>query len=331
MIATDAPARSCPPLITRAVGKGPFHLILLPGMVPDGPETFLRQAATLRRHGSTAIITYPYENFLLDAIVDAVEAEITSAVSAGRQPVLVGVSVGGGFALEVLRRARAAGRTLPLAAVLLISPFTCADDLSPLLRRLYEGITGEHEPEAALERGRTFFKTLAGRTATAKATVGRLRSLFQLLTPQGLAELGERRILARIEKTLNAIPAQGAIARTLALSQLPGIAGGPRGQGPLSAAPTLILWGSKERHTLDMDGPGTSLLCRPDLAYRLFSDCEVHWVYGDDGDEVPHASLLKHHKAFNRLIGGFLGRVGRRHSAFAGFARWAPMRAAGAI
>lgn len=331
MDTTVAQARSHQPTFTRSPGKGPFHLILLPGMVPDGPETFLRQAAVLRRHGSTAVVTYPYEDFQLDAVVTAVEDEIANTVIAGRRPVLVGVSVGGGFALEVLRRARAAGRTLPLAAVLLISPFTCADDLSPLLRRLYDGIVGEHDPEAALERGRTFFKTLAGRAATAKAAVGRLRSLFQLLTPQGLAELGERRIRARIEKTLNAIPAQGAIARTIALGQLPGIAGGPRGQGPLCSAPTLILWGSKERHTLDMDGPGTSLLCRPDLAYRLFNDCEVHWVYGDDGDEVPHASLIKHHQPFNRLLNGFLGRIGRRHSTFAGFARWAPLRAAGAF
>ena len=325
------------PTFTRQSGKGPFHIILLPGLVPDGPETFLRQAHTLRRHGSTAVVTYPYADFHLDILITAVEDEITSAVAAGRRPVLVGVSVGGGFALEVLRRARAAGRTLPLAAVLLISPFTCAGDLSPLLRRLYDGIVGEQDrgaegdPAAALERGRAFFKTLAGRSAPARATVGRLRSLFQLFTPHGLAELSERRLRARIEKTLNAIPAQGAIARTMALRQLPGIAGGPRGQGPLSTVPTLILWGSKERHTLDMDGPGTSLLCRPDLAYRLFSDCEVHWVYGDNGDEVPHASLLKHHQPFNRLIGGFLGRIGRRHSTFAGFARWAPLRAAGAI
>ena len=81
----------------------------------------------------------------------------------------------------------------------------------------------------------------------------------------------------------------------------------------LTDVPVMILWGSKERHTLNMEGPGTSILCRPDLACRLFPELEVHWCYGTDGEEVPHASMLKHHRAFNIHLRRFLARLNRRN------------------
>jgi hypothetical protein len=74
----------------------------------------------------------------------------------------------------------------------------------------------------------------------------------------------------------------------------------------------MILWGSKERHTLDMDGPCCGRLCRPDLATRVFPAAEVQWVYGLDGTSVPHASTLRHAVAFNRHINRFLARLPRR-------------------
>jgi pimeloyl-ACP methyl ester carboxylesterase len=298
------------PLITRAPGFGPFHTVMLPGLVPDGPETFLRQAGLLRRHGSTAIITYPYQSFDLDEVLTAARDEVVRAYENGRMPVLMGVSVGGGLVLELLRRCRDAGAPLPLAGLVLVSPLGSPADLSPLLRRLFDGIVNESgrgeggDAEAALERGRAFFKTLASRSAPAKPIIGGLRSLFALLTPSGIEELRERRIRARIEQTLASIPAHGAIARVQALQSLAG-----PGKGVLTEAPTLLLWGSKERHTLDMDGPGSRVLCRPDLATRLFPTCEVHWMYGRGGEEVPHASLLKHAAVFNRPLAAWFAQV----------------------
>lgn len=291
-------------------GYGPYHFLLIPGMVPDGPETFLRQLPLLRGFGSATIFTYSYDHFDLDETLAKVRAALDAAVAAGKQPVLVGVSVGGGLCLELLRRARDAGETLPLAAILLMSPMTCSSDLAPMLGRMIDGISGESSthgnPEQAVERGRTLFRTLATRSAPPPPSSG-WRSLMALLTPQGLAELGERRLRERIDHTLASISPQGAIQRVMAVRQLTGLERG-RPRWPLHQAPTLILWGSKERHTLDMDGPGTGVLCRPDLASRHFPDCEVHWVYAADGDEVPHASLLKHAHAFNRHLRQFLGR-----------------------
>ena len=136
-----------------------------------------------------------------------------------------------------------------------------------------------------------------------------LRSPWKaLLTPQGWLQLREQRIRDRIERTLDGIPTGGAIERVHALLHLVGV---HQQRGPLCSAPTLIAWGSRERHTLRMDGPGTSLLCRPDFAQKVFPDAEIQWVYDRDGGEVPHASLLKHAHAFNPLLKRFLKRLSR--------------------
>ncbi len=302
-------------------GSGPFHFILVPGLVPDGPETFLRQVKTLRAFGSLATVTYPYERFDLDGVIESLRASIIASHQAGRLPVMMGVSVGGGLVLEMLRRAREAKEVLPLAALVLVSPLSCTGDLAPLLKRLVDGILAEADrgaegnPEAALERGRTFFRALASRSVNPVPDAGGWRSLLALLTPHGIANLHERRIRDRIDRTLAAIPALGGLQRVESMRAMHGIGEGQAARRPLSPAPTLMLWGSKERHTLNMEGPGTSVLCRPDLASRVFPACEVHWLYTSDGEEIPHASLLKHAPAFNRHLRSFMERRLRHEAA----------------
>lgn len=303
------------PIFSRHAGGKPFRFICLPGLVPDGPETFARQLKLLRAHGSVAVATYPYESFDLDAVIAAVEEEIAAAVRVGLAPVLVGLSVGGGIAIEALRRAQEADRPLPVRGLFLVSPMTCFDDLSSMLSRVARPIVEESrreggKPEVALERGRQLFKTLVTRATEHAAQHDATRWLgpLSLLTPQGFAAWKERRLAARIQRTLDRIPAAGAVARTLALTAFRGVTGL---RGPLCEAPTLILWGSKERQTLDMDGPGTGRLCRPDLAYKVFPRVEVQWIYDRDGGEVPHASLLKHARAFNPSLARWLRRLAR--------------------
>ena len=294
-------------------GRGPLHLICLPGLVPDGPETYLRQLHLFRAHGTVAVATYPYQRFDLDGVLASIAARIRQAHASGAQPVLVGVSVGGGLCLELLRRTREAGQALPLHGLLLISPLTCNADLSPLLRRLLSPIEAAATSTArtlAIERGRAFFRQLALRSAGSLAVPAGWMALFRSLLPGARAEA---EILARVERTLASLPVEGAFERVLALRQLRGV----HEAGKLCQAPALVLWGSRERHTLDMDGPGTRLLCRPDLAERVLPDAEVQWVYGNDGGEVPHASLIKHAHAFNPHLKRFLTRLARRSATVA--------------
>ena len=147
---------------------------------------------------------------------------------------------------------------------------------------------------------------LASKSARAPSQVPGWAKILMTFTPQGLEEMRDAPVRARIEKTLEAVPAEGAIARCLALKAMRGL---DPSVGALSQAPTLILWGSRERHTLDVDGPGTRILCRPDLAEKFFPEVQVQWVYGRKGESVPHASLLKHDKAFAPLLKQFLARI----------------------
>jgi len=299
--------------LLRHTGGKPFHFVCLPGLVPDGPETYAHQLKLLRARGSVAVVTYPYDSFDLDAVIAHVREELEQAHHAGLAPILVGLSVGGGIVIELLRRGLDAGRPLPLRGLILISPLTCTDDLSSMLSRLMLPIVAESgkvggRPEVAIERGRLLFKNLVTRsTDHADTSLDALRWLgpLGLLTPQGFAAWRERRLAARIQATLANLSPEGSLQRVLALTHFRGLAGH---RGPLCEAPTLILWGSKERQTLDMEGPGTGRLCRPDLACKVFPSVEVQWIYDRDGGEVPHASLLKHARAYNPPLVRWLRR-----------------------
>jgi pimeloyl-ACP methyl ester carboxylesterase len=303
------------------LGKELQHFFLVPGLVPDARETFLRQRHLFLAYGSVTSVTYPNHDFNLAAIREGLRQRILSAARAGQKPVLVGVSVGGGIILDLLRHCRELGEPLPLGGLILVSPFTCTNDLAPLLRRLVDPILGEEPSDAleALEKGRSFFRMLASRSLIPSEAVGWRKSLA-LLTPSGLRAWQERAILRRIDSTLTNISPEGALARVCSLRELRGISDQRR--SVICDAPTLILWGSKERQTLSMEGPGTGILCRPDLAYRLFPSLQIQWVYDAQGTEVPHGSLLKHAHAFNPYLKTFLRRLqnvsrAKRHSEVA--------------
>lgn len=321
------PRRIDPAPVARTVhGRGPRHFLLVPGLVPDGPETFWRQHKLFFAHGSVTTLTYPYETFDLDAVVEWITRWVSATRASGHDPVLVGCSVGGGLCLETLRRARAKGVELPLAGLVLVSPFTCVDDLAPLLKRLLKPILEEvdkagGDPITPYERGRQFFKQLASRALAAGVPEAKglsltpaammWRSVSWLLIPGGSSEQQEAKVRTQIERTIESIPTHGGMARVVELRRFPGPDSGANADKPLTQAPSLVLWGSKERHTLTMDGPGTGVLCRPDLACRLLPNSEIQWVYDVDGAEVPHASLLKHARAFNLHLRRWLVRTGK--------------------
>ena len=295
------------PSVRTRKGIGPFHTLMVPGLVPDGEESFLRVRNIFLLKGDVSILTYPYPTFRTDALMEAIDNFLETCRRTRKRPLVVAVSVGGGFVLEHLRRMRERGERSPLAGLVLVSPLSCPQDLAPILRRLWNPIVAsEGNSQQALEKGRSFFRQLASKSARSSGKPQGWKTLLQAFTPQGLGELMDAPVRARIEKTLQAIPAEGAIARCAALKDLRGL---DNGCAPLLEAPTLVLWGSKERHTLDIDGPGTGVLCRPDLAEKHFPEAQVQWVYGKKGETVPHASLLKHDKAFAPLLRQFLTRI----------------------
>lgn len=298
--------------IERTRGPAPLHLLCLPGLVPDGPEAWLRQRRLFARHGSVAVASWSPLGFDLDRTIGAIDDEVAQAAALGRRTVLAAMSFGGGVALEWLRRRVESGRPASLAGLVLISPLGSTRDLSPVLTRLLDPIAeawgGGGDPGVALERGRSFFRQLALRSVEDQPDTGRWPGPFKALHPAAFAARRDRVIRDRIGASLAAIQAEAAVGRVIGMTRLRGL---PGGRTALCDAPTLILWGSKERHTLDMEGPCTGRLCRPDLATRVFPSAEVQWVYADRGASVPHASTLRHAAAFNRHLARFLARLPR--------------------
>ena len=153
----------------RLRGAAPLHALLLPGLVPDGPEAWLRQKQLFARYGSVAVASWSMTGFDLDATLSAIDDEFFHSAKAGRRNILVAMSFGGGIALEWLRRRQERGQPADLAALILVSPMGCSRDLSPVLTRLFEPITAAvdgrgGDPCVAMERGRSFFRQLAMRS-----------------------------------------------------------------------------------------------------------------------------------------------------------------------
>jgi len=309
-----AKAKSSPgldplPVLTKFRGIGVHHALLVPGLVPDGLETFHRIRKHFLTKGNVSVLTYPYDGFTLETLFETIDQFLAKCQKKKRKPVLVGVSVGGGFLLEYLRRRKLSGISPALAGLVLVSPLTCVDDLAPILHRLWKPIVAD-DPTAtqALEKGRSFFRQLASKSTTKREVPAGWKGFFAGFTPQGMSDFIEAPLRARIEKTLHLMPASGAILRCRILKELHGLEkSGPAAM--LSDCPTLILWGSKERHTLNIDGPGVGTLCRPDLAEKHFPNVQIQWIYTNAGESVPHASLLKHDKAFARPLREFLARL----------------------
>ena len=154
------------------------------------------------------------------------------------------------------------------------------------------------------------FRTLAARSIEEAPESGGWLAPLKAWTPSAIAARQERDLRDRVTASIAALPADGGLQRVLAMRVMRGLPA----SGLLTDCPALVLWGSKERHTLDMEGPGTGRLCRPDLAYRVLPAAEVHWVWDEDGQAVPHASTLRHHAAFNVHLERFLARLARSHT-----------------
>jgi pimeloyl-ACP methyl ester carboxylesterase len=317
-------------IFARHPGAGPLHTVCLPGLVPDGPIAYLRQRHLLARHGSVALATWPADAFDLDLVIAGIEAEIAQAQRQRRPVVLAAMSFGGGIALELLRRRRETGGAPELAGLILISPLTSTADLSRSLQRfvtpIMEACLGSGgDPHEALERGRAFFRTLASRSVEGPPESSGWLAPLKAWTPAAFAARQERELRDRVIADIAALPAEGSLQRVLAMRAMRGLPA----NGPLAECPALVLWGSKERHTLDMEGPGAGRLCRPDLAYRQLPAAEIHWVWDEDGQAVPHASTLRHHAAFNLHLERFLQRLAPGQAgAFTRVANLIPFRRA---
>ncbi|MFH1496326.1 MAG: alpha/beta hydrolase [Verrucomicrobiota bacterium] len=288
--------------------SGDRPTIVLGGFVPDAPEQVFLLRGDLLRHGSVHYFNYPKSGFDLDRLCVQLDELVQDlAARAGTPPVILAVSFGAGLAIEWLRRIRAAGRSAPIAGLVLISPVTCVADLiapgsakpTTLLGRAilpYLADEGEFRPEH-IERSRSIFVRMFEAGAQNKSALAALMTRAELL-----------RLRDKVIATINGIDRQGASARIRALCQLPVPTEALAGDRlPLCEAPTLILYAEKENAVLQAAAPGRFLLTN---AHRtLFPDSNVFTVSNSKGDPVQHASLIFHYFDFRAPIVSFYARL----------------------
>jgi len=286
---------------------GPVPTIVLGGFVPDATEQVFLLRGHLLKSGALYYLNYPTSGFSLDLFCAQLDDLITDIrLRHGLAPVIFSVSFGCGLLLEWLRRQRAAGREAPIAGAILISPVACAADLltpgeakpSTLLGRAlqpYLRATGP-VPEAAIEKSRVIFARMFEAGAQNK------ESLAFLLTRAELAHLRDH-----VLGTIRDVTANGARERVQALCGMPALSAN---DGPLCAAPVLILYAEKESAVL-VDSTPTRLALESDCA-RHFPDGRFQVVSNPHGAPVQHASLIFHCFNFLPPISAFYRRLKTR-------------------
>lgn len=300
-------------IITWEPRRGESPTIVLGGFVPDPVEQVFLLRGFLLRQGSIYYVRYPSSAFsteLLFAQLDDLVEEL--ATVHGRAPVILSVSFGAGLALEWLRHARRAGRTVPVRGNLLISPVACVEDLltpgeakpSTLLGRAIKPFLDAPPPinSALLERSRAIFTRMFESGAQNK------EALSGLLTRGELAYLRDA-----VLGTVRRIDGQGAWERVDSLRRLePPQAYFGRVFLPLSDAPTLILYAEKESAVIAEGSPTRLALESSPEAYFPRGSCRV--VTNHRGSPVQHASLIFHCFNFLPPISGFYRGLKKRNA-----------------
>jgi len=301
--------------VLREAGRGRTPTIVLGGFVPDSTEQVFLLRRFFLRFGDLYYLNYPRHGFSLDLICAQLDDLVEELTAAGRPPVIFSVSFGGGVLLEWLRRAKAAGRSAPLAGAVLVSPVACVDDIvdparpkpATLLGRAlkpYLGAAGAIREEA-VEKSRTIFTRMFEAGAQNKAT------LRMLMTRAELARLYEG-----VMGTIRGITADGARERVQALRQmLAPTAYFSQALLPLTEAPALVLYAEKEDAVLDPGSPTRFGLETAGRAY--FPQHRMQTVSTPFGTPVQHASLIFHVFDFLPPITAFYQRLkpGRANAA----------------
>jgi len=283
--------------------SGALPTVVIGGFVPDATEAAYLLRGGLLQQGSLYYINYPRGGFSAELIFAQVEDLVEEIGQRhGCPPVLLAVSFGAGLALELLRRTSAAGRPLPLAGTVLISPVACLDDLLE---------PGAPKPTTLL--GRAVKPYLDAGAEVEAAVVEKSRAIFQRMFDSGAQNRDALRLLLtraevgmlrdRVLASINSISVRGAIERVRALRDLPA-PGEPR---VLCHAPTLILFSEKEGAVLCEGSP-----TRRELGLhpqRWFPQGRTLVVANRSDNPVQHASLIFHARYFQPPLAAFYRRL----------------------
>jgi len=284
--------------------RGSVPTIVLGGFIPDATEQVFLLRGFLLKHGNVYYFNYPQHGFSMDMLLAQLEDLIEELAKLHQQrPVIFSVSFGAGLVMELLKRARRAGRNIDLSGVVLISPVGCVEDLLA---------SGDAKPTTLL--GRAIKPYLDPQKLPDHRTVDKSRAIFTKMyeagaqnkeSLRGLMTRGELRSLSSaVMATIRTIEPAGACERVQAIRQLeaPSSYFSPT-QLPLSDAPTLILYAEKESSVIVDHSPTRFVLESAHRAYFPLSQYKI--ITNQHGSPVQHASLIFHYFNFLPTISAY--------------------------
>jgi pimeloyl-ACP methyl ester carboxylesterase len=288
--------------------KGHVPTIVLGGLVPDATEQVFLMRGFLLKHGSIYYFNYSSHGFSSDLLFAQLDDLIEELAELhGQRPVIFAVSMGAGFVMEWLKRARRTGKRIDLRGLILISPVACVEDLlapgnakpTTLLGRAIKPYVDPHKQadEQTVAKSRVVF------TKMYEAGAQNKESLRVLMTRGELHQLREA-VLA----TIRNITATSACERVQALKHLePPSSYFSQTLLPLSEAPTLILYAEKESSVIADHSPTRFVL---ESAHRAYFPQSQHKIITNHrGSPVQHASLIFHCFNFLPAISAFYRSV----------------------
>lgn len=289
--------------VFRQKGAGTMPTIVIGGFVPDATETVEFQRALLRRYGNVYYLNYPRQGFALDMFCAQLADLIDDIHGRGLKPIIMGVSFGAAILLHFLKQApeRLHEKIRGLA---LVSPVICTADLI--------------RPPGTKRDGIRFLESSLQKIINAnplqrddlEKQVERSRRCFQSLFAAGAENrvLDSRHLSIRkkIMDVLAHTSAMGGYERVKALRDMEF----PTGERSLFSGPVLTLLAENERDILVPSSPTLELFSSVERYSRLFPDCRVKRVLSKQaGDNVPHASMIFHHDAYNPLLASWYDKL----------------------
>ncbi len=280
--------------IYREKSAGSRPTIVVAGFVPDATEVVEFQRPLLRRYGSIYYINYPRNGFNQQLFEAQLADLIEELCLKGERPVLMGISFGAGLVVDFLRHASEELHDR-LRGVMLVSPVLCTADLirpdnqrtggvrmleSNLRKILQADPENAEDLNRQLTRARRCFQSLFEAGAENRKLTARHLTIRQ-------------RIFSVLEHTSNL----GGYERVLALRNFKEP---DQGRNTLFAGPTLIMLAEDEESILVPSSPTLKTCSIHHALSRIFPNGRVCQVSSrDEGDRVPHASLIFHQHCYN--------------------------------
>jgi hypothetical protein len=289
--------------VFREKGVGSMPTIVIAGFVPDATETIEFQRPLLRRYGNIYYLNYPRNGFSAEMFSAQLSDLIDDINAKACKPLIMSISFGSGLLVDFLRRADENIHE-KIRGLLLVSPVICTDDL---IRPKSEKRDGIRFLESSLQK---IITADPSKQDELEKQVERSRRCFQALFAAG----AENRVLSskhlairrKIMDVLAHTSALGGYERVKALRDLEF----PPLHGSVFAGPVLALMAENEEDILVPLSPTLGLFADSTRYTKLFPNCRVKKVISKNGgDNVPHASMIFHHDAYNPLLESWYGKL----------------------